>query len=283
MGNILLSNGIRMPILSLGTYKIYGNTFQEVVKSAYSLGYRSFDTAWLYKNEKDLGKSFKNLDIKREDIFVTTKIDWKQFCFVYPKLGIWSPKIRKSINSCLNSSLHKLRTEYIDLYLIHWPNPYHYIYIWENLQNIPDAKIKSLGVADFLEYHIDKIYQATSSYPLVNQIELHPLNAQRDLVRYCKERGIQVQAHTPLAQGSPLLLENEVLRQIAKRHHKTVSQIVLRWIIQQGICVCPKSVHFNRLKENIEIFDFCLEESEMDEIFSLDKGLYFHNDPHKTL
>lgn len=279
----VLANGVKMPMVGLGTYRMQGSILQDVVKEAYSIGYKSFDTAWLYKNERDLGRSLKAIGVSRSEIFISTKIDWKQFCFVYPRFGIWSPKMRKSIKSCLRDSLSKLKTDYIDLYLIHWPNPYHYINMWETLSGCDGKEIRALGVANFLEPHLEKIYQETSAYPLVNQIEFHPLNAQPDLVLFCKKHGIQIQAHTPLAQGSPLLLENKILKDIARTHDKTVSQIVLRWIIQQGICVCPKSLHRTRLKENVEIFDFELTEDEMAEISSLDQRLYFHNDPHKTL
>lgn len=273
----------QLPLLGLGTYLMHGKILNETIRSAYALGYRCFDTAWLYRNEKDLGKVISELQIDRRTLFITSKIDWKQFCFVFPRFNIWSTKKRKSIQRCVFDTLHRLNMDYVDLYLIHWPNPHYYIEIWKTLLNIKGEQIHSLGVANFLQPHIERLYAETGVYPDVNQIELHPLNTQKELIAYCKKHNIVVQAHTPLAQGSRELFENEVLLSLSHKYEKTVSQIVLRWIVQQGIAVCPKSVHYNRLKENIEIFDFYLSDADMLLIDSLNKNKYFHNDPHKTL
>ena len=283
MEHIVLKNNNPLPLLGLGTYLMHGKVLDKAVKLAYVLGYRCFDTAWLYKNEKDLGRTIKGLQEERDSLFVTSKIDWKQFCFVYPKLNIWTTKKRKSIRKCVDDTLRRLNMNYVDLYLIHWPNPEYYIEIWETLLAIYGRQIKSLGVANFLQSHIEVLYAKTGVYPEVNQIELHPLNTQKTLIAYCRKHGIAIQAHTPLAQGSKELLENNVLLSLSRKYEKTVPQIVLRWIVQQGIAVCPKSIHYNRLKENIEIFDFYLTDSDMSLIDSLNEDKYFHNDPHKTL
>lgn len=284
MEYVTLNNGHHLPLLGLGTYLIKNSQLQSVFKDAYNLGYKCFDSAWLYRNEKDLKHAIKQLGIDRKELFITSKIDWKQFCYVYPKLNIWSTKKRKSIQQCLTDSLKRLGTDYIDLYLIHWPNPYYYLEIWKVLISLLDQKqIRTIGVANFLQPHLETLYLSTGVYPSVNQIELHPLNTQKELILYCKEHNIALQAHTPLAQGCNDLLKNEILLNLSRKYNKSVSQIILRWIVQQKIAVCPKSIHYNRLKENINIFDFFITESDMSLIDSLNQNRYFHNDPHKTL
>lgn len=281
MEYIALDNNVKLPLLGLGTYLIKGKELENVFQKAIALGYTCFDTAWLYRNEKDLGRAMKQ--IPRESLFLTSKIDWKQFCFVFPEYNIWSLRKRKSIRRCLFDTLHHLSVDYLDMYLIHWPNPHYYVEMWKTLLEFRGKRIKVLGVANFLQPHLERLYAETGVYPTVNQIELHPLNTQKELISFCKAHHIAVQAHTPLAQGSKDLFENELLLKLSAKYAKTVSQIILRWIVKQGIAVCPKSIHYNRLKENIEIFDFELSESDMALIDSLNQNRYFHNDPHKTL
>lgn len=271
---VVLNNGIKMPVIGLGTHTIKGWKMLQAVKYAKRAGYFAFDTAWLYKNERSLKIALKWNKIKRSDVFITSKLEWKQLVN------------GATIEECFKGSLKRLGTDYIDLYLVHWPKPEYYLKIWEGITKLYNSgQIRAIGVSSFTEFHLEKIKEISDTLPAVNQIELHPLNNRRELVTYCKSRGIQIQAHSPFARGSAAgeLLNSPILKSIADNHKKTVAQIILRWIVQQGFVTIPRSKNQNRLKENISVFDFVLTGEEMQMIDSLNQDKFFGGDPRKTI
>jgi diketogulonate reductase-like aldo/keto reductase len=270
---VVLNNGIHMPIIGLGTHTIKGWKMIQTVKHAHRAGYMAYDTAWLYKNERSLRYALKWNGIKRSDVFITSKLEWKQLVK------------GASVEKCLNGSLKRLGTDYLDLYLVHWPKPIYYLKIWEGISNLYKAgRIKAIGVSSFTEDHLERIKEVSDIVPAVNQIELHPLNNRRELVNFCQARGIQIVAHSPFARGSAAveLMKNPTLESIASSHNKSVAQIILRWIVQQGFVTIPRSTNPGRIKDNISVFDFALSIEEMELIDSLNQDKYFGGDPRKT-
>lgn len=254
---IQLNDAREMPLLGLGVYKVTDDAeLKQTIGDAISSGYRLIDTASFYKNEEGIGKALKTLSIPREDLFITTKI-WN----TAQRIG--------DIEDSFHRSLERLGLDYVDLYLIHWPVPGCFCDTWkvmEKLQN--QGKIKSIGVSNFSIQDLETLMASTDIIPAVNQVEFHPLFNHPQLLSYCKEHHITVQAYAPLARGaylnSPLMIE------IGNCHKKTPAQIGLRWLLQQGISVIPKSVHKDRIEENSHIFDFTLTEEEMAAITAMD-------------
>ncbi|MDX1427870.1 MAG: aldo/keto reductase, partial [Salegentibacter mishustinae] len=233
--------------------------------TAISNGYSLIDTAAVYGNEETVGKGIKASGASREDIFVTTKL-WRE------NLGYESTKKE------FEKSLNRLDLEYIDLYLIHWPaNAKNYdnwqktnADTWRAMEELQaEGKIKSIGVSNFFQEHLEALFETAKVIPAVNQIEFHPGYWQQELVSYCKKQNITLEAWSPLARGK--VFENEVLKEIAKAHNKSVSQVCLRWIIQHEVIAIPKSTNPERIQENIELFDFELTSAEMEKIDHLPK------------
>ncbi len=263
MKEIILNDGNKIPIVGFGTYK---STDQEGIQSVmYALanGYRLIDTAAKYENEEAVGKGIKASGLSRNEIVVTTKL-WRE------NLGYEQTK------SAFEESLNKLGLNYIDLYLIHWPaNARNYknwqqtnAETWLAMEELQaEGKIKSIGVSNFWQKHLEALFQTVKVIPAINQIEFHPGYWQPELTEYCKKQGIIVESWSPLARGK--VFGNEVLERIAKKHNKSVSQICLRWVIQHDVIVIPKSTTPKRIKENINLFDFELSEEEMKEINGL--------------
>ena len=263
MKRITLNDGNTIPIVGFGTYKCTERQGVESVVSAISKGYSLLDTAAIYGNEEAVGKGIKNSGVSREDLFITTKI-WRE-C-----LGYESTKIE------LEKSLKRLNLSSIDLYLIHWPaNAKNYTNwqktnadTWRAMEELQaEGKIKSIGVSNFFQEHLEALFHTARVVPSVNQIEFHPGYWQQELVEYCKRNNIVIEAWSPLARGR--IFGNEVLDDIAKKHNKTVSQICLRWIIQHDVIVIPKSTSPERIDENINVFDFELTRVEMELINKL--------------
>jgi len=263
MKELILNDGNKIPIAGFGTYKATENEGTESVKNALSRGYRLLDTATIYNNEIAVGKGIEESGVKREDIFVTTKL-WRN------SLGYEQSK------NAFKESLSKLDLEYIDLYLIHWPaNARNYnnwqkvnADTWCALEELQaEGKIRSIGVSNFWEEHLDALFQTAQVLPAVNQIEFHPGYWQPEVTKFCKKHGIVVQSWSPLARGK--IFGSEILQAIAKKHNKTVAQICLRWIIQHEVVVIPKSTSLKRIEENIDIFNFELSEDEMKKIDTL--------------
>lgn len=265
MKKLILNDGQKLPTVGFGTYKSKGQEGIEAVSTAISSGYSLIDTAAVYGNEETVGKGIKASGASREDIFVTTKL-WRE------NLGYESTKKE------FEKSLNRLDLKYIDLYLIHWPaNAKNYdnwqktnADTWRAMEELQaEGKIKSIGVSNFFQEHLEALFETAKVIPAVNQIEFHPGYWQQELVSYCKKQNITLEAWSPLARGK--VFENEVLKEIAKAHNKSVSQVCLRWIIQHKVIAIPKSTNPERIQENIELFDFELTSAEMEKIDHLPK------------
>jgi methylglyoxal/glyoxal reductase len=279
----ILSNGVKIPSVGMGTYSLKGETLTKAIVAATSYGYRAFDTAKAYGNEEDLGNALQEAyrvnSIKRSDIFVTSKIgenlyngipDGKLF---YAKYLNEKRDIAGIVSNQLNGILKNLRTDYLDLLLIHWPFPDYFVEIWEAMENeYRTGRIRAIGVSNFRERHIEKIVNLASIVPMVNQFELHPLNTKKSLVDYCKKHEIQVQAYSPLLVMNKKLLNAPILKQLAQKYKKSIPQIILRWDLELGVIPIPKSGNPVRLQENINIFDFKLSAEDMYEIDLLNEN-----------
>jgi diketogulonate reductase-like aldo/keto reductase len=253
-----------MPQIGLGVWQVDdGKEVVSAVSAALHAGYRLIDTASLYGNEVGVGEAIKSSGIARDQLFITTKL-WN------------SDQGADKVRSAFEKSLEKLQLDYVDLYLIHWPMPAKELYIetWKELEKLyAEGKIRAIGVSNFLPAHLDKLLEHTTIIPAVNQIELHPYLPQYELQKYCKAHGIQVQSWSPIGGTGGTLLTNRVLGELSKRHNKSPAQIVLRWHIQNGLVVIPKSVTPSRIEENIDIFDFELTPEDMMTIGSLENGM----------
>ena len=254
---IILNDGRQMPLLGLGVYKAVGeNEVEQAITDAADAGYRLIDTASVYKNEDGVGRGIKALTIPREELFVTTKI-WN----TAQRIG--------DVEDTFNRSLERLGLDYVDLYLIHWPVPGCYTDTWKALEKLQtQGRVKSIGVSNFHIHDLEMLKKVSDVVPAVNQVEFHPLFNQPELLSYCRENNIAVQAYAPLARGA--YLHSQLLLEIGRKYQKTTAQIGLRWAVQQGISVIPKSVHKERIRENAEIFDFSLTREEMDAITAMD-------------
>jgi diketogulonate reductase-like aldo/keto reductase len=253
-----LNNQQHMPLLGLGVYKATGEgEVENAVSWALEEGYRLIDTASAYKNEDGVGRAVHASSIPREELFITTKI-WNNA----QRIG--------DIDGAFKRSLERLDLDYIDLYLIHWPVPGCYLETWKQLEKLyRDGLIRSIGVSNFDMYQLEDLIANSEIVPAVNQIEIHPLWNQAELVSYCQSRGIAVQAYAPLARGA--YLDRPELVEIAVNHGKSVSQVGLRWSVQKGISVIPKSAKKERIAANAEIFDFQLTDEEMRAIDGMDE------------
>ncbi|MDG1263004.1 MAG: aldo/keto reductase, partial [Flavobacteriaceae bacterium] len=244
------------------TYKATEQEGIEALKYAISKGYRLIDTASIYNNEVAVGKGILASKIDRKELFVTSKV-WRE------NLGYQSTKIE------FERTLDRLELEYLDLYLIHWPaNAKNYdnwqktnADTWRAMEELQaDGKIRSIGVSNFFQEHLESLFQTAKVIPAINQIEFHPGYWQPEVVDFCKQHNVTVESWSPLARGK--VFGNKTLIKISKKYHKSVSQICLRWITQHKVVVIPKSTNQNRMLENMEIFDFELSKSEMNQINS---------------
>lgn len=268
---VKLNNGITMPQIGLGTWLTKdGPEVEQAVIAALKCGYRLIDTAKYYGNEESIGRAIKASGIKREDIFITTKL-WNADQGYEPTL------------KAFKKSLERLGVDYIDLYLIHWPMPKvgKYVETWKAFEKLyADKKIRAIGVSNFTIETLQKLMDSAEIMPVINQIELHPKFAQHEMREFCKQHDIQVESYSPLMHGGDILSDNAIQR-IADKYHKTIAQVVLRWHIQSGLVVIPKSVNPDRIRENIDIFDFKLDDSDMRKIDMMDAGIRNNPDPDK--
>lgn len=248
-----------MPLLGLGVYKATApDEVETAIANALERGYRLIDTASVYKNEEGVGRAIRSSSIPRNDLFITTKV-WN----TAQRIG--------DVDGAFRRSLERLRLDYVDLYLVHWPVPGCYLDTWRSLEKIyASGAAKAIGVSNFDIHQLEQLFQISGIIPAVNQIEYHPLWDQSELRQYCQERGIAVQAYAPLARGA--YLNKDTLIQIGKKYNKDAAQVGLRWMVQKGISVIPKSSRPSRIASNADIFDFELNEIEMSAIDGLNEN-----------
>lgn len=260
-----LNNGVRMPWLGLGVWKVEdGDEVIRAVSAALAHGYRSIDTAAVYGNEVGVGQAIRESGIKREELFITTKV-WNTDHGFDNTLRAYE------------TSLEKLGLDYVDLYLVHWPIKDTYRETWKALVKLYEEKrVRAIGVSNHHIHHLEAIIADTGVIPAVNQVEYHPLLTQKELLAYCKEKGIQLEAWSPLMRGH---LDHPTLTELARKYGKTPAQIVLRWDLQTGVVTIPKSVREERIRENADIFDFTLSEEDMAAIDAMNENRRFGTDP----
>ena len=253
---LLLADGQSMPQEGFGLYKITDqSTITSAIKYAYDAGYRLFDTAQLYKNEAEVGNALQELGLPREDLFITTKVS-------EPNQGF------KQTIASVKDSLQKLKLDYVNLLLIHWPIERAFFDTWAALEELKkEGLTRSIGVSNYQLIHLQYLATQAHEMPVINQIERHPRLNQQPLLQYDKEHDIVTQAWSPLGRGT--ILDNPILNKIAANHHKSAAQVVLRWHLQSGVAFIPKSVHEARIKQNINIYDFTLSDEEMTAINNL--------------
>ncbi|TVX92285.1 aldo/keto reductase [Paenibacillus agilis] len=250
---ITLNNGVHMPQLGLGVWRVEeGAQVEEAVKTALQIGYRHIDTAAVYKNEAGVGKAIKESGVPREEIFLTTKV-WN------------ADQGYEATLKAFDDSLNKLGTDYVDLYLVHWPTPERDLYLetYKALEKLlEEGRVRAIGVSNFHIHHLERLMENTSIVPVVNQVECHPRLAQNELRQFCNKHNIVLEAWSPLMQGGEIL-EDRAVMAIGANHGKTGAQVVIRWHLQKGNIVIPKSVTASRIRENFNVFDFELTAEEM--------------------
>jgi 2,5-diketo-D-gluconate reductase A len=257
---IELNSGAKIPQLGLGVFQVDPSDTKRVVLDALEVGYRHIDTAAGYNNEAAVGEAIAESGIDRSELFITTK--------QRP-----ADQAKELSGDAIKASLEKLGLPYVDLYLIHWPTPARGLYVesWHALERFAEEGLsRSIGVSNFLPEHLDRIAKESSTTPAVNQIELHPELQQRDVEERCLSAGIRVEAWSPIARGT--LVDTPEVNAIAEKYGKTVAQVTLRWHIEHGRIIIPRTVRKERLVENFELFDFGLEPSEVAAIDALDSG-----------
>jgi 2,5-diketo-D-gluconate reductase A len=258
--NVRLNNGVDIPQLGFGVFQIKPRDTVEAVSAALEIGYRHFDTAEMYGNEKEVGQAIARSGIDRSEVFVTSKLNNNQHTF--------DDALR-----AFDQTLVALDMEHIDLFLIHWPLPTvsDFVERWKALERVyGEGRARSIGVSNFEDHHLQRLFEETEIVPAVNQIEVHPYFAQNGLLAFDAEHGIATEAWAPLVQGA--VLDDETVLDVARASGKTAAQVVLRWHVQRGSIVFPKSVTPQRIQENFEIFDFELSDADMERISALDRN-----------
>ncbi|ATA25590.1 2,5-didehydrogluconate reductase A [Brenneria goodwinii] len=262
-----LADGNIMPQLGLGVWQASNEDAASAVAEALKTGYRAIDTAAIYKNEEGVGQALQSTDVPREELFITTKL--------------WNND-QKEPQKALEKSLSKLQLSYVDLYLIHWPLPQQNTYVdaWRGLIKLQEqGLVKSIGVSNFHTRHLQRLNDETGVFPVINQIELHPLFQQRQLHAWNATHRIQTESWSPLARGGAGVFDQPIIRKLATKYNKTPAQIVIRWHLDNGLVVIPKSVTPSRIRENFNVFDFRLDKDELGEIAKLDSGKRLGPDP----
>lgn len=266
--NITLNNGITIPQLGFGVFQVPPEDTREATLTAFEVGYRHIDTAEMYGNEKGVGEAVRDSGIPRDDIFITSKLN--------NGFHDYDDALK-----ALDGTLADLGVEQIDLFLIHWPLPEvgDYVQTWKALEKAyADGKARAIGVSNFQQAHLQRLFDETDVVPAVNQIEVHPYFVNHDVWAYGREHAIPTEAWSPIAQGN--VLDDAELKRIADAAGKSVAQVVLRWHIQRGNIIFPKSVTPERVKANFDIFDFELSSADVDAITALDKGEEGRNGPN---
>lgn len=253
-----LANGIRMPVLGLGTYKTPGGpVVEKAVRTALEAGYRSIDTAALYDNEKGVGRALRQSRLGRGEVFITTKI-WNS-----------DQGYHKTIRAFEKSRMN-LDTDYVDLYLIHWPVMGEYHGTWRAMEELLEkGQVRSIGVSNFMIHHLEDLMREASVTPMLNQFELHPCLYQTELVSFCRDNGIAVEGWAPLMRGR--LNDDPLIMELAEKYGRTTSQVLIRWALEHGFVTIPKSVTPARIIENSLVFDFIISKEDVLRIDSLDR------------
>ncbi|MDN4619223.1 aldo/keto reductase [Paenibacillus sp. PsM32] len=261
-----LNNGVNMPWFGLGVWQVEdGNEAIDSVKAALKSGYRAIDTAAAYGNEESVGKAIKESGIARDELFITSKV-WNK------------DQGYESTLAAFEQTMKKLDLDVLDLYLIHWPVAGKYKDTWRAMEKLyKDGRIRAIGVSNFQTHHLDDLLADAEVVPAVNQVEFHPLLTQSELLAYSEEKGIQLEAWSPLARGK--LFDNEVIKEIADKYGKEPAQVILRWVLDKGVVVITRSVKEKRIASNAEIFDFKLTVEEIDRISALNKNERTGPDP----
>jgi len=265
-GTVKLNNGVEMPYFGLGVFQAANDKeVIDAVNFALDAGYRHIDTAAIYKNEEGVGKAIAASPVDREEIFITTKV-WNA-----------DQGFDKTI-AAFNTSLKKLQTDYIDLYLIHWPVKGMFTETWRALEFLYSmGYIRAIGVSNFMQHHLEELMQSAQITPMVNQMEFHPWLVQQPLLDFCKTKEIQYEAWSPLTRGQ--IFGDETIVKLAEKYGKTPAQILLRWDLQKGVVTIPKSVNKDRVFSNAQIFDFVISPEDMTTIDALDQNKRTGPDP----
>lgn len=269
MDYIALNNGVKMPQLGYGDYQVTKEECERCVLDALQVGYRSIDTAQSYFNEEEVGSALQKSGIPRKEIFLTTKVWIEHYGYEQAKASVME-------------SMDKLQTDYLDLCLLHQPFSDYYG-AWRALEELyREGKIRAIGVSNFYPDRLVDIASFADISPMVNQVETHPFNQQKTAKEYMDKYGVQIEAWAPFGEGRGGLFENEILKTIGAKYGKTSAQVMLRWHLQRGVIVIPKSVHIERMKENLDVFDFTLSDEDMKIISGMDKresSFFSHYDP----
>lgn len=266
MDSARLNNGTKIPILGLGVYQMPPIIITaRAVRWALELGYRHIDTARIYYNEKAVGSAIKKSGVPREEIFLTTKL--------------WNADQKDAVKAC-NSSLRKLQTDYVDLYLIHWPAPGTRSGAWKALESLyKEGKCRAIGVSNYTIRHLKELLDSCEVLPAVNQVEFSPYLYQKELLEFCKSKGIQPEAYSPLTRGKKL--KDPKLVELASKYNKSPAQILIRWALQHDIVAIPKSTKKERIRENLGALDFTISKGDIEKMDSLNEDFRTCWDPTK--
>ncbi|WP_172253772.1 aldo/keto reductase [Saccharibacillus deserti] len=263
---VKLNNGVEMPWFGLGVWQVQdGEEAKDSVKAAIKAGYIGIDTAAAYKNEKSVGEAIRESGANRDDLFITSKV-WN------------GDQGYEETLAAFDATMEKLGLDVLDLYLIHWPVQGKYKDTWRAMEKLyKDGRIRSIGVSNFQPHHLDDLLADAEVVPAVNQVEFHPLLTQNELLNYCAQKGIQVEAWSPLARG--LLFDNEVVTGLGDKYGKSPAQILLRWVLDKGVVVLTRSVKESRIIENADLFDFTLTPEDVTALEALNKNQRTGADP----
>lgn len=267
--NLQLNNGVSIPQLGFGVFRAEdGAETENAVRWALEEGYRHIDTAKIYGNEASVGRAIQSSGLSREDVFLTTKL--------------WTKDIRAGrTREAFEESLYALGTDYVDLYLLHWPAE-GFSKAWADMEKLlQEGRIRAIGVSNFHQHHLEQLFQTAKILPAVNQIESHPYLTNQPLIDYCQNHGMQVEVWSPLggSSGKANILKDETLLELAEKYHKSPAQITIRWHLQRGVIVMPKSTHRERIRANRQVFDFTLSNEDMARISALNQNLRTGSDP----
>ena len=265
-GTFELHNGVQMPYFGLGVYLTKdGNEVINAVKEALNHGYRHVDTAAIYNNEEGVGAGIRQSNVDRKEMFLVSKV-WN------------TDQGYDSTLKAFDASLKRLGTDYLDLYLIHWPKGELSKETWKAMERLyKEKRVRAIGVSNFMQHHLEELLTSAETVPMVNQMEFHPYLVQQDLVDFCQSKGIQYEAWSPLMQGN--IFDLDSMKRMAAKYNKTIAQIVLRWDLQKGVVTIPKSSNKNRIIANADIFNFELAEEDIQALDDLDRGKRFGPDP----